>query len=137
MVVFEENRFMIKIPDSYEWSKEEMVRKCIEKHLKIEAKKLLPLRTFEYATELGLRVDDVFIKTYRRKYGQCKWYDISYDWRIIQFPEWVIDHIILHELTHIIHKHHKKSFRDQLKEYDVGFEENLHRLKTHWWVIHC
>lgn len=137
-ISFDDRTCLIQLPESLSPDlREETITKIIEKHLKSEAKKLLPLRTYEYATELWLRVDNVIIKTYRRKYGQCKWYDISYDWRIIQFPESVIDHIILHELTHIIHKHHKKSFRDALKSYDPWFDHNLKRLKDNGAVIHC
>lgn len=130
--------FIIELPESLEKENhEETIQKIVEKHLKNEAKKLLPLRTLEWATEHLLRVDNVFVKTYRTKYGQCKWWDISYDWRIVQFPEWVIDHIILHELTHIIHKHHQKSFWDQLKKYDTWFDTHLKRLKENGGIIHC
>lgn len=137
-LVFDYQKFTISIPNTLNAGDQEvLIQKQVEKWHKIEAKKLLPLRTYEFATEHWLKVNNVIVKSYRRKYGQCKWFDISYDRRIVQFPESVIDHIILHELAHIKHKHHKKSFRDQLKAYDKNFDDNLQRLKKYWSVIHC
>lgn len=72
-LLFDGTIFTVALPEEIKSKDyEEMVQKQIAKWHKIEAKKLLPLRTFEFAVEHSLKVKNVFIKTYRRKYGQCK-----------------------------------------------------------------
>lgn len=82
-------------------------------------------------------VDTVRIWTYRRKYWQCKGREISYDWRIIAFPQEIIDHIILHELTHLIHRNHKPVFWNLLAKLDPYTDKHRQWLRDHWGRIHC
>ena len=47
-----------------------------------------------------------------------------FDFKIIELPEAIIEHIILHELTHLVHKHHKINFRKRLATMDSNWKKN-------------
>lgn len=67
---------------------------------------------------------NISIKSYKAKYGMCKWKDIYFDYKIITFEKEIIDHIILHELTHLKYKHHQSSFRNMLAWLDKDWKKH-------------
>lgn len=117
-------------------SSQENIKKALEKRQRKEANRYLTERTALLAEELSLRVWAIIIKTYKRKYGQCKGDEISLDWKLIRFPIAISDHIIYHELAHLTHKHHQKSFWNLLATYDPGTPTHKKRLKDNWVAVH-
>lgn len=111
-------------------------QQVLQKRQRKEAVDYLTQRTKVLNAELKLNVADIIVKSYKRKYGQCKGRDISLDWKLIRFPVAISDHIIYHELAHLTHKHHQKSFRDQLKQYDPATPQHKKRLKENGPAMH-
>ena len=76
------------------------------------------------------------VKNYSSKWGSCSVHNkISYNWRIIMAPNYIIDYLIIHELSHITEPNHSKDFWKQVAKYCDGFQEkrkwlreNGHRL---------
>jgi len=114
----------------------QQMQKALEKWQRVVATDYLTHRTRVLNDELWLNVWNIIIKSYKRKYWQCKWREISLDWKLIRFPVSISDHIIYHELTHLTHKHHQKSFRDLLKTYDPKTVEHNKRLKHNGPAMH-
>lgn len=99
--------------------------KVVINRYKKEAKNYLIAKTQELASFHNfLQIRSIFIKSYKGKYGMCKGKDIYLDYKIITLPKDIIDHIILHELTHLIYKHHQKSFRQKLESLDTNWKKH-------------
>ncbi len=97
---------------------------------KKEALNYLVQRTLELSQIHNFsQLKNIYIKSYRAKYGMCKWKDVYLDYKLITFPKEIIDHIILHELTHLIYKHHQKSFRQKLSTLDASWKEHRSYLR--------
>lgn len=112
------------------------LKQVLTKRQRDQATNYLTQRTQVLNDELNLNVNKIIIKQYKRKYGQCKWNDISLDRKLIRFPIAISDHIIYHELAHLTKKHHQKSFRDLLKQYDPYTPQHKKRLKEHGPAMH-
>jgi predicted metal-dependent hydrolase len=69
--------------------------------------------------------------TYRyakRRWGSCSYKnDISINYMLLQFPQKVIEYVVLHELCHIEEKNHSKRFYNLLSLYmeDYKVQENI------------
>lgn len=92
------------------------LRPVMEKHLKVLAKKELPVRTFEFAALHQLPVRRVTIRGQRSRWGSCSSRGvISLNWRLVQTPPFVSDYIILHELMHLRQMNHSARFWNEVE----------------------
>jgi predicted metal-dependent hydrolase len=87
------------------------IYKGIEEAWRIEAKALLPKRVSELASKYGFKYLDVFIKNAKTRWGSCSHNNrINLSLHLMMLPDHLIDYVILHELTHTIHKNHGVRF---------------------------
>ncbi|MGK2934016.1 MAG: M48 family metallopeptidase [Gemmatimonadaceae bacterium] len=72
--------------------------------------KILP-RVEHHAHELGVEFKRARIVDNRYRWGSCTVNDnISFNWRLIKAPMFVIDYVIVHELAHVIEANHTARF---------------------------
>ena len=70
-----------------------------------------------------------FWKTYYgREYGSCEWNEdgkvlLRFNYECLSMNKKSIDSILIHELSHITHFHHRKSFWDYVKKYDAHLND--------------
>lgn len=81
------------------------------------AKSYLPHRTMELASELGFSYARVSCRHQKSRWGSCSHRNaISLNIELMRLPQRLRDYIIVHELTHTIHKHHQDKFWDYLEK---------------------
>lgn len=90
--------------------------------------KILP-RIQRHARMLGVKFKRARIVDNRYRWGSCTVQDnVNINWRLIKAPMFVIDYVIVHELTHLIESNHTPRFwnivRTQLPAMD----------KAHGWL---
>jgi len=88
--------------------------------LKREARAALEASTQIYADALGKSVAKISIRDSRTRWGSCisrsgEGY-ISYSWRLICAPPFVLDYVCAHECAHMIHPDHSANFWDLTHE---------------------
>jgi len=72
--------------------------------------KIIP-KVICYAKNLGVKYNIIKILDMKYRWGSCTPKDnINFNWRLIKAPIFVIDYIIVHELTHIIESNHTPKF---------------------------
>jgi len=72
--------------------------------------KILP-RVERHAHELGVEFKRARIVDNRYRWGSCTIHDnVSFNWRLIKAPTFVIDYVIVHELAHLIEANHTPRF---------------------------
>ena len=99
--------------------------------LKKEAKKLIRERLDIYAGIMGVRYSTLRISGARTRWGSCSGRDsLSFTWRLIMCPIQVIDYVIVHELSHIMHKNHSPVFWAAVKKVIPDFKEQKNWLKS-------
>lgn len=79
------------------------------------ARKILPKRLDELAKEFGFKYSKVFIKNQGTIWGSCSYKNnINLNLNLVMLDSELIDYVLLHELTHTVHKNHQKAFYDLL-----------------------
>jgi len=79
--------------------------------LKREARKDLHKASLEYAGELGVRVRRVSIRDQSSRWGSCTAAgSLSFSWRLILAPPFVLDYLAAHEVAHLVEMNHSARF---------------------------
>jgi predicted metal-dependent hydrolase len=79
--------------------------------LKREARKDLHKASLAYAVELGVRVRRVSIRDQSSRWGSCTSAgSLSYSWRLILAPPYVLDYLAAHEVAHLVEMNHSPRF---------------------------
>lgn len=82
-----------------------------------EAKRVLTQRAHAWAEHLNLAVGAISIRDQRTRWGSCTHRgDLSFNWRLILAPLWILDSIVVHELCHIDELNHSDRFWALLDE---------------------
>ncbi|MFN8713903.1 MAG: M48 family metallopeptidase [Bacteroidota bacterium] len=72
--------------------------------------KIIP-SVMHFAKHLGVNYKKIAILDLKYRWGSCTPKDnINFNWRLIKAPGFVIDYIIVHELTHLIEPNHTPEF---------------------------
>lgn len=80
------------------------------------AKKFLPERTRVLAERLGFDYLRVTCRHQKTRWGSCSHKNgISLNIELMRLPQKLRDYIIIHELTHTVHKHHQNAFWNHLE----------------------
>jgi predicted metal-dependent hydrolase len=83
----------------------------VERELRARATRELPQRLLELAAQHALTVVRVSVRNQRRRWGSCaRGGHICLNWRLVRMPAWVRDYVMLHELMHLMHMNHSRSF---------------------------
>ncbi len=89
-----------------------------------QAREALENCTKVHAEKLGKTVDKISVRDQSSRWGSCvkrgKTNHISYSWRLICAPPFVLDYLCAHECAHLVHMNHSKDFWD-LCDYLVGY----------------
>ena len=102
------------------------LRKPVETVLRKRAGQFLPGRLRELAQQHGLdgRLRSVSIRNQKTRWGSCSPRGlICLNWRLMQVPDWVRDYILLHELAHLRHLNHSRSFWSEVERLCPKFKD--------------
>ena len=87
------------------------IKKSITAVLRIEAKRMLPLKTASLAREHGLHYRGIKINSSKGRWGSCSVQkNISFSLFLMLLPERLINYVVLHELAHTIEMNHSERF---------------------------
>ncbi|HOP04195.1 MAG TPA: SprT family zinc-dependent metalloprotease [Tenuifilaceae bacterium] len=91
-----------------------------------EAKQILPERIAMLAKQKGFSYNTLSIKNIKSRWGSCSAKNnINLSIYLMKLPDELIDYVILHELTHTIHKNHGKDFWNHLDKITSGNSKEL------------
>ncbi|MCJ7666139.1 MAG: M48 family metallopeptidase [Actinobacteria bacterium] len=107
-VFFQNNRFCIETSDP---SDKYRMRKAMEKWYRKKADRIINDRVDLYIEKIGKRPQDVKIKEQKRRWGSCTAKGkLYFNWRISMAPPGIIDYIVVHEMSHLVHPDHSIRF---------------------------
>lgn len=79
-------------------------------YIKQAEEKIIPKVRY-FAKNLGVKYTAIKILDLKYRWGSCTPKDnINFNWRLIKAPVYVIDYIIVHELTHLLESNHTPEF---------------------------
>ena len=88
-----------------------MSRAALRDFLKREAKRDLEAASRRAAAALGVTVKRVSVRDQSSRWGSCSTTGVlSYSWRLILAPPFVLDYLAAHEVAHLVEMNHSRAF---------------------------
>ena len=89
-------------------------------------------RTALFADRLGVKPVQIQLKPYRSMWGRCNARgEVAYDWRVIVAPDPVLDYLVIHELCHLKHFDHSRSFWSLVESQQPEYRDSIVWLTQH------
>ena len=103
-----------------------------KKWYKKEAKKYLTQRTQALAERFNYKYEKIFVRSQKTKWGSCSTKgNLSFNYKLIKAPLYVIDYIVIHELIHTQTMDHSKKFWNILRSHYPEYEKSVIWLNTY------
>lgn len=96
------------------------------------AKESLPPLVDLWANRMQLSPSGIKFRKTKSQWGSCNGKNIlSFNSMMMKLPRHLIEYIIVHELCHIPHKHHQKSFWDMVERFMPNYKSSRIELKSY------
>jgi predicted metal-dependent hydrolase len=87
------------------------VNRRVADFLKREAQRDLDAASRRYAAELGVKIKRLCVRDQTSRWGSCSSTGVlSFSWRLILAPGYVLDYLAAHEVAHLIELNHSPRF---------------------------
>lgn len=108
---------------------EALVSRLVGTWYRREAERILPGGAARLAMATGLSPSRVLVRSQRTRWGSCSADGtIRLSWRLVMLPPELAEYVILHELTHLRHRHHRPEFWAALETLSPGARATARRL---------
>jgi predicted metal-dependent hydrolase len=89
----------------------EHVNRRVGAFLKREARRDLEAASRRYAEKLGAKIKRITVRDQSSRWGSCSTTGVlSYSWRLILAPSFVLEYLAAHEVAHLIEMNHSPKF---------------------------
>ena len=127
-LIFTEDRFTLY----YSNHDESVFQKHIDNFYREQAKEELPPLVEAWSLTMGLTYSSLSFRKTKRQWGSCSGKNgLSFNTMLMKLPREVIHYVIVHELSHIKHKHHQKSFWAMVESYLPDYKKQVAELKRY------
>jgi predicted metal-dependent hydrolase len=105
---------------------------------KEQARGDLTARVQAHAQTLGVRPARIQVKEIRSRWGSCSIDGVlSFSWRLILAPPFVLDYLAAHETAHLKEMNHSRRFWAHVRKCLPDFERGRAWLHEHGCVLHA
>lgn len=106
------------------------IKKALELWYRDMAIKKIRERVKHYEKYYPMKPKSIRVKEQKRRWGSCTYYnDLLFNWRIIMAPVEVIDYVVVHEMTHMVHKNHSKDYWNEVSRIMMDYKSRSNWLK--------
>ena len=110
----------------------ENLRETLKRWLKKQAKLYLHVLLAEVASEMGLTYQSVGIRLQKKRWGSCSAKgNISLNAALLFLPDFLVKHVLIHELAHLKHLNHSSVFWAEVEKFEPEYQQNRRLLKQY------
>lgn len=110
----------------------EALREALKRWLKKQAKLHLNVWLAEIADEMGLAYQSVSIRLQKKRWGSCSAKgSISLNAALLFLPDFLVKHVLIHELAHLKHLNHSPAFWVEVEKFEPEYQQNRRLLKQY------
>ncbi len=114
------NELLESIPET-----EEETQFLLKKFYTTKTKEITKKRLKHFEKIIGVKAKAVTIVDSPRSWGTCNSYkELTFNYKLSMAPLPVIDYVVIHELCHILHLNHDRSFWRKVGAFDPHFKEH-------------
>lgn len=108
----------------------DLIKSRLKNVFKKEALSLAHPLCVKFANLLGISFKEVKIKDYKARWGSCRRDRIlSFSWRLIMAPPFVLEYVCAHEIAHLVHFDHSPAFWQVMAEIYPNYQQAREWLK--------
>lgn len=108
------------------------IKRLVTKWYKTQAKQYLIDRVDYWAEQMLLRYSKLALSGANTRWGSCtRQGNIRLNWKLLMAPVEIIDYVIVHELSHLVHFNHSKRYWDYVARYYPDHRQARNWLNTH------
>jgi predicted metal-dependent hydrolase len=105
---------------------------------KEQAREQLIDRVAHHAVTLGVQPEKIQVKELRSRWGSCSVDGVlSFSWRLILAPPFVLDYLAAHETAHLREMNHSRRFWTHVKRCIPDYEQGRDWLHQHGCALHA
>ncbi len=113
------------------------IARRVHDFLKREAKRDLEIASRAAAVQLGVTIKRVSVRDQSSRWGSCSTTGLlSYSWRLILAPPFVLDYLAAHEVAHLVEMNHSRRFWRLVERICPHVERAKAWLDTHGSDLH-
>lgn len=106
-VLLKEEKLQVYVKE-YE---EECIKQALKRFYYQECKSIVEKRIRLYQSEYKMKPRGIRISDNKSNWGTCNSrYELTFNWRLVMAPLEIIDYVIVHEMCHMVHLNHERSF---------------------------
>jgi len=107
------------------------ISKEIQSFYRKESKRLIEKRLKIYLPHFKVKYRSFKIENSNSKWGSCSsGRHLTFNWKLALFPMEAIDYVVVHELCHMIHMNHDRSFWRLVGKIYPNYKEAMNILGT-------
>jgi len=111
---------------------EVLFKRHIDRFYKERAREHISPLVEQWAKKMQVDYEKLSFRKSKRQWGSCSGKNyLSFNTMAMKLPPDVLQYLIVHELTHITHKHHQKAFWEHLAAYLPDYKVQVATLKTY------
>ncbi|WP_415406810.1 M48 family metallopeptidase [Sulfurovum sp. CS9] len=127
-LIFDQEVFLLY----YHHYDEVLFQKHVDNFYKEEVKQFVPLLVEKWSRQMDLTPTNIRFQKTKRQWGSCSGKNVlSFNTMMMKLPQDVIQYIVVHELAHIQHKHHQKSFWKLVEKHIPDYKQHVTELKKY------
>ncbi len=105
--------------------KEAMIRWYLD-----NGKRIVTEKVNHFTKVLGVSYNRIVLKRVSSIWGSCSHKNnLNFNRKLIMAPHAIVDYVVVHEVCHLIHRHHRRSFWDLVKSLDPEYKTHVKWLK--------
>ena len=135
----EEERLVIKAAPTLPGElRERTLNSALQRFYKREGEALMAPKVEAYAARLSRPVRKVIIRDQKRRWGSCASdATIRLNWRLMGFPEDLIDYVCAHEAAHLVQPNHSPAYWRVVEGLMPDWQDRRHRMRAEAdrWVV--
>ncbi len=113
-----------------------MLRKLVLQWYKKQARELIVKLVKIHAEKIDRKFGTIRLKDTTSRWGSCSSEgNLNFNWRLVLAPERVLEYVVIHEICHLVHQHHKPSFWRLVESIDREYRTSRTYLKHHGWKL--
>lgn len=116
---------------------EEILKKAMTRFYKQQCKRIVEKRIRHYQSNFKMKPKSIRIASNKKQWGSCSSLrELTFNWKLAMAPMEVLDYVVVHEMCHMVHMNHDRSFWRLVGKYVPDYEARQQWLKeSHWKMV--
>jgi len=114
----------------------EKIKKMLESFYSKECKRIVEMRLKYYQANFKVKPKGVKITNNKSNWGTCNSHrELTFNWKLVMAPLEVFDYVVIHEMCHMVHMNHDRSFWRLVGKLMPDYEVKQQYLRQFYWKM--